>query len=115
MMRQADLGSTKHGQPAEDSCAFAVRTPKAPTVLLTVVASATLAGCTGHGAPSYVLFGAYFPGWMFCAVAGIIGAIAARGVFVAVGLDGILPFQLFVCASVGLLVATSTWLVWFGQ
>jgi hypothetical protein len=62
-----------------------------------------------------VLFGAFFPAWMLCAIIGIFGAIASRGIFVAAGLDSVLPFQLFVCSSVGFVVATLTWLFWFGQ
>jgi hypothetical protein len=37
-----------------------------------------LGGCSSHGAPSFVLFGAFFPAWMLCALIGIFGAIAAR-------------------------------------
>jgi hypothetical protein len=48
---------------------------------------------------SIVLFGAFFPAWMLCAIIGIFGAIAARGIFVASGLDSVLPFQLFVCSG----------------
>ena len=65
--------------------------------------------------PSFVLVDAFFPAWMLCAIIGIFGAIAARGIFVAAGLGSVLPFQLFVCSSVGLVVATLTWLTWFGQ
>jgi hypothetical protein len=52
---------------------------------------------------------------MLCAIIGIFGAITSRGIFVAAGLDSVLPFQLFVCSSVGFVVATLTWLFWFGQ
>jgi hypothetical protein len=52
---------------------------------------------------------------MLCALIGILGAIAVRSIFVASGLDSVLPFQLFVCSSAGLVVATLTWLIWFGQ
>jgi hypothetical protein len=83
--------------------------------LLTFGTSTGLGGSASHGAPSIVLCGAYFPAWMLCAIIGIFGAIAARGIFVAAGLDSVLPFQLFVCTSVGLVVATLTWLTWFGQ
>ena len=83
--------------------------------LLILVASGALGGCASHGAPSFVLFGAFFPAWMLCAFIGIFGAIAARGIFVAAGLDSVLPFQLFVCSSVGFVVAALTWLTWFGQ
>jgi YtcA family len=78
------------------------------------IAPGILGGCASHGAPSFVLFGAFFPAWMLCALIGIFGAIAARGIFVAVGLNSVLPFQLFVCSSVGLAVAALAWLIWFG-
>jgi hypothetical protein len=68
-----------------------------------------------NGAPSYMLFGAFFPAWMLCALIGILAAVAARAVMVSSGLARILPFQLFVCASIGLIVALILWLVWFGQ
>jgi hypothetical protein len=85
------------------------------SALLIFITLPAFAGCSSHGAPSFVLFGAFFPAWMLCAIIGVFGAIAARGIFVASGLDGVLPFQLFVCSSVGLVVATLTWLIWFGQ
>ena len=62
-----------------------------------------------RGAPSYILFGAYFPAWMFLALLAIIAAIVARAVFVATGLARILPFQLFVCAAIGVSVALLAW------
>ena len=67
------------------------------------------------GAPSFTLFGAFFPGWMFCALIGIIGAIVARTAMVSSGLAKILPFQLFICASIGVIVGLLVWLIWFGQ
>jgi hypothetical protein len=73
------------------------------------------AGCSSHAAPSIVLFGAFFPASMLCAIIGIFGAIGARGIFVASELERVLPFQLFVCSSVCFVVATLTWLIWFGQ
>jgi YtcA family len=54
-------------------------------------------GYAVQGAPSFALFGAYFPAWMFCAALGILAAILARAVFVATGLAHVLPFQLCVC------------------
>jgi hypothetical protein len=82
--------------------------------LLAPLLSLILGGCSSIGAPSFVLFGAFFPGWMFCALLGIAVAIVARIVFVATGLSSILPYQLFVCLSVGLIFAFLAWLVWFG-
>jgi hypothetical protein len=72
-----------------------------------------LNGCVS-GAPSLTIFGAYFPGWLFCAVVGLLAAIGARVAFVTLGRGDVLPFQLFVCASIGLFLALLTWLLWFG-
>jgi len=74
-----------------------------------------LSGCEVQGAPSFTLFGAYFPAWMFCAALGILAAILARAVFVATGLAYFLPFQLFVCAAIGVSASLFAELTWFGQ
>jgi hypothetical protein len=66
------------------------------------------------GAPSYTLFGAFFPAWMLCAAIGIAAAIGARAVFVGTGWSAILPFQLFVCTSIGVILGLLVWLLWFG-
>ena len=84
------------------------------SALLIFITLPAFAACSSHAAPSIVLFGAFFPAWMLCAIIGIFGAIAARGIFVASGLDSVLPFQLFVCSSVGFAVAALAWLIWFG-
>ena len=68
-----------------------------------------------RGAPSFSLFGAFFPGWMFCGLIGIIAAIFTRAAMVSSGLAKVLPLQLFVCASIGLIVGLIVWLIWFGQ
>ena len=82
-------------------------------VLRVAVVALVLNGCSVRGAPSYALFGAYSPAWMFCAAIGIAGAVGARIAFAATGLANVLPFQLFVCASIGLLIALLVWLLWF--
>jgi hypothetical protein len=73
-----------------------------------------LSGCV-RGAPSFTLFGSFFPAWMFCAIFGVLAAIAARVTFVALGKADLLPFQLFVCTSIGVVFAAIGWLVWFGR
>jgi hypothetical protein len=78
------------------------------------VAALALGGCSS-GAPSFVLFGAFFPAWMLCGVLGIIGAGMARAAFVASGFADVLPCQLFVCAAVGTILALTVWLISFGQ
>jgi hypothetical protein len=82
---------------------------------LTSLISIVLSGCGERGAPSFALVGAYFPAWMVCALIGIIAAIGARVGFIASGLAGVLPFQLFACASIGVCFALLAWLLWFGQ
>ena len=91
----------------------AARLPSFVTVIPIIAGSMSLAGCVG--APSYELFVAYFPAWMLSALVGIIGAIVARVAFIAIGIDDILPFRLFVCVSAGLVVGTLACLFWFGQ
>jgi hypothetical protein len=90
-----------------------------PASVAALVANATSVlaadGSMVSGAPSYSLFGAFFPAWMFCAVIGIIGAIGARAAMVSSGLAKVMPYQLFVCASIGLIVALLVWLIWFGR
>jgi len=75
-----------------------------------------LAGCLAlcGCAPSFNLFGAYFPAWLLCAGIGIASAIAARLIFVAKALNGALPFQLLLCSAIGMIVGVFSWLVLFG-
>ena len=91
----------------------------APVCFAALVSNATAVlaadGSRMSGAPSYTLFGAFFPAWMFCAVIGILGAIGVRAAMVSSGLAKVLPYQLFVCASIGLIVALLVWLIWFGR
>ena len=77
--------------------------------------SAALSGCDVRGAPSFVIAGSFFPGWMLCALIGVAAAIAARVGFVASGLASVLPFQLFVCTAIGVCCGLLAWLYWFGQ
>jgi len=76
-------------------------------------AALALSGCAVQGAPSYTLFGAYFPAWMFCAAIGLVAAIAARAFFEASGLAYVLPFQLFLCASIGVSAGLAAGFLWF--
>ncbi len=66
--------------------------------------------CFAVGAPSFELFGAFFPAWMLCGAIGIAGAIVARVLFVKTGLAEIFPYQLFVCTAIGSTVAMLVWL-----
>ncbi|HTV29603.1 MAG TPA: YtcA family lipoprotein [Xanthobacteraceae bacterium] len=82
--------------------------------VLVCLASICLAGCAS-GAPSFDLFGAFFPAWLLCGVIGIAVAGIARAVFVGSGLAQALPFQLAVCTAIGAITAVLAWLVGFGR
>lgn len=79
---------------------------------LGVAALPLLTGC--EGSPALPIAGAFFPAWLACAVVGVAAAIAARIVFVATGLSTVLPYQLAVCLSIGLIIALLVWLLWIG-
>jgi hypothetical protein len=74
-----------------------------------------LTSCSSGGAPSFDLFGAFFPAWLLCGLTGFVGAVAARGVFAGSGLSNVLPYQLFVCTAIGVIIAIVAWFVWFGR
>jgi hypothetical protein len=82
---------------------------------LIVLVSFSLAGCSTGGAPSFDLFGAYFPAWLLCGTVGIVGGIAARVAFVSSGLANALPYQLALCTAIGVIAALLFWLVGFGH
>jgi YtcA family len=92
-----------------------LRRSVAETAAFLLSIASLLTGCSDVGAPSYTLFGAFFPAWMICSLTGIFGAIAARAIFVSAGLSHVLPFQLFVCVAVGIIIATAAWLLCFGR
>jgi hypothetical protein len=74
----------------------------------------SLTGCSAGGAPSFTLFGAFFPAWLLCGLIGVVGAGAARAAMVATRLSDFLPHQLLVCAAIGIIAASLAWLIWFG-
>lgn len=63
-----------------------------------------LSACAPLGAPSLSMFGAYFPSWLACAVAGILGAVVLRFVFIRLGIDDALPTRLpiYIALAAGL-------------
>lgn len=75
---------------------------------LAIIVALSLGGCSA-GAPTVFLAGAYFPAWLLCAVAGVVGAVIVRIGLVAAGIDDTIPFRLpvYICIAIviGLLVA----------
>jgi hypothetical protein len=74
-----------------------------------------LTSCSSGGAPSFTLFGAFFPAWLLCGIVGIVGAVVARVAFVSSGLANTLPYQLAVCTAIGVITALLVWLSGFGH
>jgi hypothetical protein len=83
-----------------------------PLPLIAITCSG-LSGCAVHGAPSFVLFGAYFPAWMLVAAIGIFTAAFAHTAAVVTGLAGTIRFRLLTCTAIGVTSAVVCWLVWF--
>ncbi len=82
------------------------------SALLTILGAA-LCGCAPAGAPSFEFFGAFFPAWMLCALAGIGAAAVARAALVSPRLFGAIPYPLAVCTAVGVAIAVFVWLLIF--
>jgi len=82
---------------------------------LLFLASICLGSCSTSGAPSFDLFGAFFPAWLLCGIVGIAGAVASRVAFVSSHVANTLPYQLAVCVAIGVVAAVLFWLVGFGH
>ena len=88
--------------------------PSLRRAVLALAMSCMLSGCSRGGAPSFELFGAFFPAWMLCALFGILGAASARVVLTTPAFNGAIPLQLGVCTALGVIVALSSWMLLFG-
>lgn len=78
-----------------------------------VFTSCLLTGCSLAAAPSFELFGAYFPAWMLCALIGILVAAITRVVLTAPAVSEVIPFQFAVCTAVGVIAALLAWIALF--
>ena len=74
-----------------------------------------LCGCSAGSAPAIVLFGAYFPTWLIVAILAILFAIITRVAFGVAGRAEAIPFPLFTCLAVGILVAGVIDLLWLDR
>lgn len=70
-----------------------------------------LTGC--HGAPSINVLGSFFPGWMFCMLAGVILLLVARGILLKIRIDEHLHPRAIVYLSFWGLSSLSLWLLFF--
>lgn len=67
------------------------------------------------GAPTYSMFGAFFPAWLFCAVVGLVACFLLRGGMIAIRLHDAIPLKLFVYAAFAIVVALCLRLILFGE
>ena len=74
-----------------------------------------LAGCDFRGAPSYSIFGAFFPAWLLCTALGLFGALIFRGLAIATGLEDAMPLRLVVYTAFAAGLAVWSWLGLFGD
>jgi len=82
-------------------------------VALAVGGVLPLAGCAG--APSITIAGAYFPAWLLCSILAAVVAMVTRYAMVTTGLAELVPFQLSVCLSVGVIAAVIVWRIWVAR
>ena len=74
-----------------------------------------LGGCVAQTSPSLPLFGAYFPSWLICTTAGVIGAVLVRGLFIRLGIDDALPWRLLVYACIAAMIGFVLALTVYGR
>lgn len=56
----------------------------------------------GAAAPAVGMFGSFFPSWLICLFAGIVGTVVLRAVFIVIGLDDILRWRVPVYMAMAL-------------
>jgi YtcA family len=89
--------------------------PPSPLKLAVPLALLALASCAkGPLAPSISVFGSYFPGWIICAVLGIVTTVVVRLALIRTGIDDYLPVPLLVYVSLALSSGIGYWFAAFG-
>lgn len=74
-----------------------------------------LDGCALRGAPSFSIFGAFFPAWLLCAAIGILASILLRTALIAADFEEGVPFKLLVYAGFAIATTLWLWLALFGE
>ena len=96
-----------------DGASLGGRRPIGPWlgVLVSGALAGPLGGCTAPTSPAVPLFGAYFPSWLLCAAAGVVGAVVGRVVLIRLGVDEGMPLRLLVytclAAAIGFTLAAA--------
>ncbi len=86
-----------------------------PVRLASLLLATALGGCSTKAAPAIILFGAYFPAWLIFAILTVLFAIIARIVFGMAGRADAIPFPLFTCLAIGIIVAGVIDLLWLDR
>jgi hypothetical protein len=69
---------------------------------------------TGCGrAPSFNVFGSYFPAWLLCILAGIAGASMVASILARLGVKSLLRWTIFVYPCLAAAIAFTLWLLLF--
>jgi YtcA family len=71
-----------------------------------------LAGC--QHAPSFSIAGSFFPDWIFCCLVGILLAVAAYRLLVAVKMEAEVQPAVLIYPCIALSCALTLWLLIFG-
>ena len=109
--RRTSLNRGLHLLPTKPTWRNEISSALLNTFKVSLLGSALfVAGC--GGAPTVTIAGAYFPAWLFCAIVAVVVAALTRVLMVATGLARLVPLQLAVCISIGILVAVAVWKVW---
>ncbi len=80
-------------------------------LILLALAPLFLTSCATNEAPTRELFGAYFPDWLLYGVLGVVFSVMARVLMIKTQLHQRLPYQLFLCSSLGFGLAALLWLI----
>ena len=75
-----------------------------------LAATLLFGGCAATGAPTHVFFGAYFPDWLLYGLLAVFFSILTRVLMIKTKLDRFMPYQLFVCTSIGFTLSVILWM-----
>ena len=78
-----------------------------------VAIASAVSGCSYS--PTLDLLGSYFPGWMLCAVLGIVAAVIIRQVLAATGINDYVVAPLLTYTGLAVSATLLAWLLWFGH
>jgi hypothetical protein len=76
-----------------------------------VCLAASCAGCD----PVINIAGANFPAWLLCAIIGALGIAAIRPLLLLSGLDPYLWWRPGFYTSVGIMIASAVWIIFFNR